>query len=49
MDKIQTLITEKSEQMAKAIKNGASVEIHASKDGIKVYEIRKKVIRENEK
>lgn len=46
MDKIQTLITEKSEQMAKAIKNGASVEIHASKDGIKVYEIRKKVIRE---
>lgn len=46
MDKIQALITEKTEQMAKAIKSGASVEIHASKDGgIKVYEIRKKVLK----
>ena len=45
MDKIQALIIEKTEQMAKAIKSGASVEIHASKDGIKVYEIRKKVIK----
>lgn len=45
MDKIQALITKKTEQMAKAIKSGASVEIHASKDGIKVYEIRKKVLK----
>ena len=45
MDKIQALITEKTEQMAKAIKSGASVEIHASKDGIKEYEIRKKVLK----
>lgn len=45
MDKIQLLIEEKSEQMAKAIKRGSSVEIHASKDGIKVYEVGKKVIK----
>lgn len=46
MDNIKNLIEEKSEQMAKAIKNGATVEIHASKDGIKVYEVRKRVIKE---
>lgn len=45
MDKIQALIAEKTEQIAKAIKSGTSVEIHASKDGIKVYEIRKKVLK----
>lgn len=45
MDKIQALIAEKTEQIAKAIKSGASVEINASKDGIKVYEIRKKVLK----
>lgn len=45
MDKIQQLIEEKSEQIARAIKGGASVEIHASKDGIKVYEVGKRIIK----
>nr|DAN85428.1 MAG TPA: hypothetical protein [Caudoviricetes sp.] len=46
MDKIRTLIEEKTEQIAKAIKSGASVEIHASKDGIKIYAVKKTVVKD---
>lgn len=34
-----------SEIIARMIQNGNSVEIHPSKDGIKVMEVRKKVVK----
>nr|DAK79419.1 MAG TPA: hypothetical protein [Caudoviricetes sp.]DAV78828.1 MAG TPA: hypothetical protein [Caudoviricetes sp.] len=44
MENIEKMIDEKKKQMAESLKKGNSVEIHASKDGIKVYEVRKKKI-----
>lgn len=46
MDKIQALIEEKAGQIAKAIKSGASVEIHTSKDGVKIYAVKKTVVKD---
>jgi len=44
MENIEKMIDEKKKQMAESLKKGNSVEIHAAKDGIKVYEVRKKKI-----
>ena len=44
MENIEKMNDEKKKQMAESLKKGNSVEIHASKDGIKVYEVRKKKI-----
>ena len=41
MDNIEKMIDEKKKQMVESLKKGNSVEIHASKDGIKVYEVKK--------
>ena len=39
MENIEKMIDEKKKQMVESLKKGNSVEIHASKDGIKVYEV----------
>lgn len=44
MENIEKMIDEKKKQMVESLKKGNSVEIHTSKDGIKVYEVRKKKI-----
>ena len=44
MENIEKMIDEKKKQMAESLKQGNSLEIHASKDGIKVYEERKKKV-----
>ena len=44
MENIEKMIDEKKKQMVESLKKGNSVEIHASKDGIKVYEVRKNKI-----
>ena len=44
MENIEKMIDEKKKQMVESLKKGNSVEIHASKDGINVYEVRKKKI-----
>ena len=44
MENIEKMIDEKKKQMVESLKKGNSVEIHASKYGIKVYEVRKKKI-----
>lgn len=44
MENIEKMIDEKKKQMVESLKKGNSVEIHVSKDGIKVYEVRKKKI-----
>lgn len=44
MENIEKMIDEKKKQMVESLKKGNSVEIHASKDGIKVYEVKKKKI-----
>ena len=38
-------ITEYLGSIEKAMKEGSSIEIHASKDGVKVYEVKKKIIK----
>ena len=37
MENIEKMIDEKKKQMVESLKKGNSVEIHASKDGNKVY------------
>nr|DAG83094.1 MAG TPA: DNA-binding protein [Caudoviricetes sp.] len=44
MENIEKMIDEKKKQIAESLKKGNSVELHASRDGIKIYEVRKKKI-----
>lgn len=45
MEDIEKLVAEKITQITDSLKNGKSVEIHLSKDGIRVYEVKKKTLK----
>lgn len=44
--KVLSILTEEQKkEIDKAIKTGNSIEIHPAKDGVKIYEVRKKTIK----
>lgn len=47
MNKTEKLIIENAVRIAKIIECGDSIEIRPSRDGIKIYEVRKKTIKSN--
>lgn len=47
MNEIAEQIKQNAVEIAKLIMRGSSAEIHPSKDGIKIYEIKKKAIPSN--